>query len=688
MQIPWNRLSVLSGVVLLLMSVATRVDAGVYKCSAADGTTTYSDQPCAPNAQTVQVTPAPLHSAPTFGPKAPGPGQSGERAQRDAPLTPATIAAAQEKSARETRATLCASRAFNTWIRVQARPLPDPNIRVAKMIEFSNQCRRPLGLSDMIPPAPIVAAKAILKGPAGDAAAIRLADWVKSGSIQQLQRYLSMPGININDRPGTDKALLDYAAEQNQVPVARFLLAHGALINATAHEGPDAGYTALHRAAISDAAEVAQLLLASGADVNVHGPLGITPLILAATHGSRRAAEVLLDHGADVFTADGHRETALSEATTRNHPDIVRLILMHAPTPTSTNFNSMAMRGDVDTLSILIRHDELVHDIPTTLKNEALRYTILGSGRFEDRKQIIELLLADGVDIDNHQPGEDIIPLMLAQTPQMVQFLFEHGANQKAKVSGPRLAQQWVCNNRGKDPKGTLEIVVAQGIDIKGSAPRGSSALSCAERSNNPDLVAFLRAQGVEEGGPKNTAPPSTAAVAQAPQFFPRRPCVELDRIVNRATPIELYGSLNDCVQNNRDADAIGLFALAGMDSSFDSMRVTDKTAGQARDILIMALFGGMAADAHARFDASMKDFMKNPQRHAALCEQIKKIGPPQYFPGYMVNHGMGVMQSALSNQAPPAPLGTNFDAATAWTGLTTTYLNCDEVAAKPSGQH
>jgi hypothetical protein len=41
--------------------------------------------------------------------------------------------------------------------------------------------------------------------------------------------------------------------------------------------------------------------------------------------------------------------------------------------------------------------------------------TILGGPTpLEDRKQMIELLLADGADIDNHQPGLDVIPVMLA----------------------------------------------------------------------------------------------------------------------------------------------------------------------------------------------------------------------------------------------------------------------------------
>ncbi|HEY0801540.1 MAG TPA: ankyrin repeat domain-containing protein, partial [Steroidobacteraceae bacterium] len=684
--IPRNRSSVDSHlpyhrsicVLLLLLAVAPKAHAAVYKCTALDGSITYSDQPCGANAQAIQVTPQPLHAAPVSAPQPLGPGQVRvNQPQTTTPLTPALIAAARDRSARETSASLCATKAFNNWIKAQGHPLPDPNIRVAKLVEISNQCRRQLGLSDMIPPAPIVAPKPILRGPEGAAAAAHLVDLVKGGSIEQLQQYLSTPGVDINDRPGTDKALLDYAAEQNQARVARFLLEHGARVDATQNQGPNAGYTALHRAASADAAEVARLLLASGAEVNFHGPLGVTPLILAASNGSRRTAEILLDQGADVSTPDGHRETALSEATTRNHPDIVRLLLIHVPTPSSTTLNAIAMRGDVDALSLILRHDELMHDIPITLKDQAIRFTILGPERFEERKQMIELLLADGADIDNQQPGLDVTPVMLAPTPKMAEFLFVHGANKKARLGGPRLAQWLVCNNSGKDPKGTLEVVVAHGIDIKGTTPDGGSALPCAERASNPGLVAFLRVHLVGDGRPKDNAPRSTMATTQEAQLYPKRPCVRLDQIGNSSTPMELYGSLNDCMQNNRDADALSLFVLAGMDSSFDSLRVTDKTAGQARQILIMALFEGMAADVRARFEAAMKDLTEHPQRHELLCEQIKKIGPPQYFPAYMVNHGMGAVQSALSNQAPPAPLEPNFDAAAAWRGLITNYLNC-----------
>jgi ankyrin repeat protein len=658
MQIPTSRIDLPRlGALLLLLTLTTSANAAVYKCAAKDGSTTFSDQPCEQNAQVIQVKPEPLDSTP-------------KGSATPQVLNPQPIGAARVMSEREKIASLCSTNAFNDWIKTQGHPPPEPNVRIAKLMEISNQCRRPLGLPDLIPPAPIPTPKPILQGPAGAAAAAILQELVKSGSIERLQKYLSSPGVDINDRPGTDEALLDYAAEQNQVPVARLLLERGARADAVQTQGPTAGYVALHRAAIANAAQVAQLLLAHGAEVNVHGPLGITPLILAATNGNAATAQVLLSHGADVLTPAGHNETALTAATGHNHPEIVRSLLIHLPTPTSITLNAIAMRGDLEALRLNVRHDELVRDIPAKLKDEALRFTILGPERFEERKQMIELLLTDGADIDNQMPGIDVIPLMLAQTPTMADFLLAHEANKKAKLSGPRLAQWLVCNNSGKDPKGTLQVVVAHGIDISGATSRGESAMPCAERLKNPELIAFLTAHQVSSGHP-------ATASANTPALFPHRPCIGLDQSDNTQTPIELYAALSDCMHNNRETDAVDLFILAGMDSAFDSLRVSDKTAGQARQILIMALFQNMPANEHERFETAMKELTDQPLRHALVCHRVKKLGPPTYYPAYMINHGLGVMQSALANQAPLTPLDSKFDAAATWTELQTKYLNC-----------
>ena len=475
----------LSGLLALIL-VSPGSAATIHRCIGPDSNTIYADVPCGADAKATQVVTAP--PAPT----APSPPTTKS-------LTPEIIAAARDHSARETSAALCSSNNFNEWIKAQGHPLPDPNVRMAKLMEISNQCRRPLNLPDMIPPPPIVPPKPILSGPAGDAAATMLAELVKSGSIERLRSYLSSPGVDINDRPGTDKALLDYAAEQNKADVARFLIEHGAHVDAMQNQGKDRGLTALHRAAIADAAEVAEVLLTHGAEVNFHGPLGITPLILSASNGSRRTAEVLLNHGANISTTSGHRETALSEAIAHDHMEIVQLLLTHVPANTIKDIVSVAGRGDLDTLRLILMHDELVHDVDTPSKDQALVFTILGGpGGLEERKQMIELLLAHGADIDHLPTGTVEIPVMYATAPEMIEFLLAHGANQKAQFPGAQLAMAYVCNKNVKDPIAALRVLVAHGIDIRGRPlPRSYSAMECASRSGNSAVVQFLKDQDV-----------------------------------------------------------------------------------------------------------------------------------------------------------------------------------------------
>ena len=149
---------------LLLLTQIPTAYAAVYKCAAKDGSTAYSDQPCEQNAQAIQVTPDALHTTPkpttqfaapgaiqlnqakeqmvslcaranydawyqTQNPK-PTPDQTNAKLRealqtcravvpqnsstpvtqapaptrmQNAPLSPAVIASAQDKSARETR---------------------------------------------------------------------------------------------------------------------------------------------------------------------------------------------------------------------------------------------------------------------------------------------------------------------------------------------------------------------------------------------------------------------------------------------------------------------------------------------------------------------------------------------------------------------------------------------------------
>jgi ankyrin repeat protein len=76
-------------------------------------------------------------------------------------------------------------------------------------------------------------------------------------------------------------------------------------------------------------ADIVKLLLEHGADPNVRGMGGKTPLMIATSWANVRAAAYLLDHKADVNAKDDYGDTALINSVTMSRSPLVRLLLEH-----------------------------------------------------------------------------------------------------------------------------------------------------------------------------------------------------------------------------------------------------------------------------------------------------------------------------------------------------------------------
>jgi uncharacterized protein len=91
---------------------------------------------------------------------------------------------------------------------------------------------------------------------------------------------------------------------------------------------PD-GTTALHYAAQIDDLEIADLLMASGANAKAVNKYGVTPLSLACTNGSAAMIEKLIAAGADAKSSLPEGETALMTASRTGKLDAVQVLLKH-----------------------------------------------------------------------------------------------------------------------------------------------------------------------------------------------------------------------------------------------------------------------------------------------------------------------------------------------------------------------
>lgn len=152
--------------------------------------------------------------------------------------------------------------------------------------------------------------------------------------------------------------------------------------------------------------------------------------------------------------------------------------------------------------------------------------------------------------------------------------------------------------------------------------------------------------------------------------------CVGADKLTNKYTPPDLYRALSKCIQAGNYQDGAFLFALAGVYGRFDTLRVADKTAHQALGVLKMQALGSLDADQQNLLKDSLEKRISSPKGIVITCKEMVRIGPPGYYPNYMIQHGM----DAFIQGGTEKPLTAGFDPKTAWKQSLESYLHCTGV--------
>jgi ankyrin repeat protein len=117
---------------------------------------------------------------------------------------------------------------------------------------------------------------------------------------------------------------LHFACFFGHPEIVELLLERGAEVDAVARN--ELGVTPLQSAAAGRHVRAAELLLNAGADVHPAHPTGFTPLHSAAANGDRPTTELLLRRGADPARAKDDGKTPVDLAAENEHEDIVALL--------------------------------------------------------------------------------------------------------------------------------------------------------------------------------------------------------------------------------------------------------------------------------------------------------------------------------------------------------------------------
>lgn len=138
------------------------------------------------------------------------------------------------------------------------------------------------------------------------------------GNIPLMELFLSR-GADIQRTNRFGETALMLAAWKNRRAALRWLLERGARPNR-----PEREWTALHYASFSGHADVAEDLLAAGADVNARSTNGSTVVMMAAREGHAAIAKRLLAAGANPALKNDFNDDAVAWAMKQGNYDIAK----------------------------------------------------------------------------------------------------------------------------------------------------------------------------------------------------------------------------------------------------------------------------------------------------------------------------------------------------------------------------
>lgn len=151
-------------------------------------------------------------------------------------------------------------------------------------------------------------------------------------------------------------------------------------------------------------------------------------------------------------------------------------------------------------------------------------------------------------------------------------------------------------------------------------------------------------------------------------------PCLSVSEIRSTLTPFELYRALPACIDIGNFEQAALLYGLAGVYGRFDSLRVADASAHQVLRVLKDAAFAAAVGKQKSAFQSYAGALVDDANRKEELCRRVEQIGPPQYYPSYMILHGLNAVTGSIPEKA---AIIRTFNPQLAWKQSLGEYLTC-----------
>ncbi|XP_043855878.1 2-5A-dependent ribonuclease [Dromiciops gliroides] len=305
--------------------------------------------------------------------------------------------------------------------------------------------------------------------------------------------------------PKVECHLLIQAVKEGDITQVRQLLEKGADVNVRG----EGGWTPLHNAVKKVSKDIVQLLLDKGADPHIKKDNGATPFIVAGIVGNVELLQLFLSKGANINEYDNHGFTAFMEAACYGRVKALRFLFENGADVNlgrqtseeqrklgkggNTALMDAARQGHVEALKILL--EEMGADVNArdNMGRNALIHSFLDP-KNKNVKAIIRILLCHGADV-NVRGEKGKTPLILAvekEDVELVQIMLEQDGIDFNDMDNDGKTALWFAVEKD-------QFDIAQLLCEKRVNTNCGELIDIAERNYNGNMVQLLRYYGANE---------------------------------------------------------------------------------------------------------------------------------------------------------------------------------------------
>ncbi|WP_456201480.1 ankyrin repeat domain-containing protein [Wolbachia endosymbiont of Protocalliphora sialia] len=283
---------------------------------------------------------------------------------------------------------------------------------------------------------------------------------VQDGNLNEAEDLVSR-NANVNTTDIYSWTPLHWAAFEDRLEIARFLIKKGADINA-ADKGPY-GKKPVHVAIENNSKDIIGFLLSKGVSINDTDKQGYTPLHYAAWRGRLEIAELLVDKGASINTADASTagKKPIHVAAENNSKSIIEFLISKGVNVDEADKNGWA----------------------------PLHY----AAKF-DQLEVAKFLIEKGANInaaDTSTIGEKPIHVAAENNSKnIIEFLISKGVSVNDTDKDGRTPLYWASWNGRLD---VVEYLIGKGADISAKDKDGRNPLDVAKGHQYDNVVEYLQ---------------------------------------------------------------------------------------------------------------------------------------------------------------------------------------------------